>query len=47
MSPFEICEVLGIDGLMTSNYYLTKPMSEEGAIASGILSPPRFWRTCR
>jgi len=37
MSPFEICEVLGVDGLMTSNYSLTKPMSEEGAIASGIL----------
>lgn len=37
MSPYEICEALGVDGIITSNYSLTKPMSEGGAIALGLL----------
>lgn len=37
MSPSEICEVLGVDGLITSNYSLTKPMSEGAAVALGLL----------
>lgn len=34
----EICEVLGVDGIMTSSYHLAKPMSEGVAIAAGILT---------
>lgn len=37
MTPNEICEALGVDGLITSNFSLSKPMSEGGAIALGIL----------
>ncbi|MCB0630433.1 MAG: hypothetical protein R2824_22335 [Saprospiraceae bacterium] len=37
MTPAEICAVLGVDGLITSNYSLSKPMSEGGAIALGLL----------
>ncbi len=37
MAPNEICEALGVDGVITSNYSLTKPMSEGGAIALGLL----------
>ncbi|NUN99798.1 MAG: hypothetical protein HUU01_04190 [Saprospiraceae bacterium] len=37
LSPNEICEALGVDGVITSNYSLSKPMSEGGAIALGIL----------
>lgn len=38
MSPSEICEVLEVDGLITSNYSLSKPMSEGAAYALGILA---------
>lgn len=41
MSPAEICEVLGVEGIITSNYSLTKPMSEGGAVALGLLVG--FW----
>lgn len=37
LTPTEMCEVLGVDGLITSNYALSKPMSEGGALAVGIL----------
>ncbi len=37
LTPNEMCEVLGVDGLITSNFSLTKPMSEGGAIALGLL----------
>jgi hypothetical protein len=37
LSPIEICEILGVDGLITSNYSLSKPMSEGAAVALGIL----------
>ena len=37
LSPIEICETLGVDGLMTSNYSLSKPMSEGAAVALGLL----------
>lgn len=37
LSPAEMCEALGVDGLVTSNYSLTKPMSEGGAIAVGLI----------
>jgi hypothetical protein len=41
MTPAEICEALGVDGIVTSNYSLTKPMSEGGAVALGLLVG--FW----
>jgi hypothetical protein len=41
MTPNEICEVLGVDGLITSNYSLSKPMSEGAALAVGLLVG--FW----
>lgn len=37
MTPAEICKTLGVDGLILSNYALSKPMSEGGAVALGIL----------
>jgi hypothetical protein len=37
LSPAEICEAIGVDGLITSNYSLSKPMSEGAAIAVGLL----------
>lgn len=37
MTPSEMCEALGVDGLMTSSYSLSKPMSEGAAVAVGIL----------
>jgi len=37
LSPIEICEILGVDGVITSNYSLSKPMSEGAALALGIL----------
>lgn len=38
LSPKEMCEVLGVDGIITSNYSLTKPMSEGAAVALGLLT---------
>lgn len=37
MTPGEICELLGVDGTLGSNYSLTKPMSQGAAIAVGVL----------
>lgn len=37
ISPGELCEVLGVDGVITSNYAISKPMSEGGAVALGLL----------
>lgn len=36
-STEETCEILGVDAIMGSNYALSKPMSEGGAIALGVL----------
>jgi hypothetical protein len=37
VSPGELCEILGVDGVITSNYAISKPMSEGGAVALGLL----------
>ena len=37
MTPSEICSVLGVDGLLGSNFGLSKPMSDGTAIALAIL----------
>ena len=37
LTPKEMCNVLGVDGIMTSNYSLAKPMSEGAAIAVALL----------
>jgi hypothetical protein len=37
LTPEEMCKVLGVDGILTSNYSLSKPMSEGAAIAVGLL----------
>jgi hypothetical protein len=41
LTPIEMCEILGVDGLISSNFALTKPMSEGAAIAVGLLIG--FW----
>lgn len=38
LTTAELCEVLGIDGIMTSNFGLSKPMSDGAAIALGLLA---------
>jgi hypothetical protein len=37
LTTAELCTVLGVDGIMTSNYSLSKPMSEGAAIAAVLL----------
>jgi hypothetical protein len=37
MTPGEICAILGVDGIISSNFGLTKPMSEGAAIALTVL----------
>jgi hypothetical protein len=37
MTPSEICSVLGVDGIIGSNFGLSKPMSDGAAIALAIL----------
>ncbi len=37
LSPAELCNALGVDGIITSNYSLSKPMSEGAAVALGLL----------
>lgn len=37
MTIAELCEVLGVDGIMTSNFSLSRPMSEGAAVAIGLL----------
>jgi hypothetical protein len=37
-TPDDMCRILGVDGILTSNYSLTKPMSEGAAIALGVIA---------
>ena len=37
VSPSELCDILGVDGVISSNYALAKPMSEGGALVVGLL----------
>ncbi|MCF8238328.1 MAG: hypothetical protein K9I85_09260 [Saprospiraceae bacterium] len=37
LTPGELCDLLEVDGIITSNYALTKPMSEGAALAIGVL----------
>jgi hypothetical protein len=41
LTPTEICNILGVDGIITSNYSLSKPMSDGAAIATALLLD--FW----
>lgn len=41
MTPAEICNVLGVDGIIGSNFSLSKPMSEGAAIAVAVLGGGR------
>lgn len=34
----EICEILGVDGIMSSNFGLSKPMSDGAAVAIGLVA---------
>lgn len=36
-TPGELCEILGVDGILGSNYSLSKPMSQGAAIVVGVL----------
>ena len=38
LSPAELCEVLGVDGILISNFDLSKPLSEKTAVVVGLLS---------
>ena len=38
LTPDDMCQILGVDGILTSNYALTKPMSEGAAIAVGLIA---------
>jgi hypothetical protein len=40
-TPIEMCNILSVDGILTSNYSLSKPMSEVVAIAAALLVG--FW----
>ncbi|MDX9726898.1 MAG: hypothetical protein RBT38_10970 [Bacteroidales bacterium] len=37
LTPIDMCQILGVDGIMTSNYSLSKPMSEGAAVAVALL----------
>lgn len=37
LTSAELCEALGVDGIMTSNYGLSKPMSDGAAVAVALL----------
>jgi hypothetical protein len=41
LTPIDMCNILGVDGIITSNYSLSKPMSEGAAIATALLVG--FW----
>jgi len=41
LTPVEMCNILGVDGIMTSSYSLSKPMSEGAAIAVAVIAG--FW----
>lgn len=36
LTTAELCDVLGVDGIMTSNYALSKPMSDGAAVAVAV-----------
>lgn len=38
LTSAELCEILGVDAVITSNFSLSKPMSTGGAIALGLLT---------
>jgi hypothetical protein len=38
LTPNDMCQILGVDGILTSNYSLSKPMSEGAAIAVGLVA---------
>ncbi len=38
LTPDDMCRILGVDGILTSNYSLSKPMSEGAAIALGVIA---------
>lgn len=38
LSPIEICQTLGVDGIITSNYKLSKPQSKGAAVGFGVVS---------
>jgi hypothetical protein len=38
LTPADLCKVLNVDGILTSNYALSKPMSEGAAIALAVLA---------
>jgi len=38
LTPNEMCQILRVDGILTSNYSLSKPMSEGAAIALGVIA---------
>jgi hypothetical protein len=38
LTPADICNVIGVDGVITSNYSLSKPMSDGAAVALGVLA---------
>jgi len=38
LSPLEVCQTLGVDGIITSNYKLSKPMSKVEAVGWGLVS---------
>ena len=37
MTPAEMCQALGVDGIITANYALSKPMSNGAALALGLV----------
>jgi hypothetical protein len=38
MTPNDICNILDVDAIITSNFALTKPMSEGAAVAIGVIA---------
>lgn len=38
LTPSEMCEILGVDGVLGSNYALSKPMSDGAAVALALLA---------
>lgn len=41
LTTAELCEILGVDGIMTSNYGLSKPISEGAAVVQSFLVDSR------
>jgi hypothetical protein len=41
LTTVQLCEALGVDGILTSNFGLSKPMSDGAAIAEALLSDTR------